>query len=249
MRDDNQRAGSLSSLTRVLAEVLPHGLVRRIAASRERARVATRISERAQQLRPAPSTKGHVAALPRLNVGCGMHREPGWINADAAADAEMRLTVKHDEPLPFRDGELQSVFSEHFIEHLTLEDGLHFLRESARVLRPGGVFRVTCPDLDTLVAMLGPNDARWRDLARVYESIGDFKPGALVLPEQVINWAFYGHAHRYLWTFRHLSAELAQSGFVDVQRMPFGVSRAEGVAIERRIPELFYTLIVEATKQ
>jgi len=68
------------------------------------------------------------------------------------------------------------------------------------------------------------------------------------LPEQVVNWAFYGHAHRHLWTFRQLETELNASGFVDVRRMPFGVSRVEGVAIERRVAEDFYTLIVEGTK-
>lgn len=181
-------------------------------------------------------------------MGCGTHREPGWINADASDDAEQRLILSENEPLPFLDGELEAVFSEHFLEHVSLRDGIHFLRESGRVLTRGGTFRVSCPDLDVIVSLLQPGNEQWKALARVYESIGDFSPGALAYPEQVVNWAFYGHSHRYLWSFRQLKTELERSGFADIRRMPFGVSRVDGVAIERRIPEAFYSLIVEATK-
>jgi len=238
----------MSSLKRVLTDMLPHGIVRRIAASRERERVAARTAARAQQLRSVRQANGDQPTMPRLNMGCGTHREPGWINADAAADAEVQVMIQDGDPLPFRDGELDAVFSEHFLEHLTFTDGSYFLRESARVLKSGGTFRVSCPDLDVLTALLSSTSEKWKDLARVYESIGDFEPGTLAFPEQVLNWAFYGHAHRYHWSFRQLSAELQRLGFVDVRRMPFGTSRTEGVAIERRIPEAFYSLIVEGTK-
>lgn len=238
----------MATLKRILADFLPYGIVRRVAAARQRNRVSARIAERSRQLRPLRMDRA-PAKLPRLNMGCGTHREPGWINADASDDAEHRLTLSESEPLPFFDGELDAVFSEHFLEHVSFRDGTHFLRESGRVLSRGGTFRVSCPDLEVIVALLQPGNEQWKELARVYESIGDFAPGALAFPEQVVNWAFYGHAHRYLWSFRQLQAELERSGFVDVRRMAFGVSRVEGVAIERRMPEAFYSLIVEATKQ
>lgn len=237
----------MSVLKRILADFLPYGIVRRVAASRQRDRVSARIAERSRQLRPLRKDDA-AARLPRLNMGCGTHREPGWINADASEDAEQRVILSENEPLPFLDGELEAVFSEHFLEHVSLRDGTHFLRECGRVLTPGGTFRVSCPDLDVIVALSQPGNDQWKALARVYESIGDFAPGALALPEQVVNWAFYGHAHRYLWSFRQLKMELERSGFADVRRMPFGVSRVNGVAIERRVPEAFYSLIVEATK-
>lgn len=237
----------MSTFKRVFTDFLPYGVVRRVAASRQRERTNARIAERSGQLRVVLNS-GQTPPAPRLNMGCGTHREPGWINADSDEHAETRLTLSEGEPLPFTDGALDAVFSEHFLEHIPLRAGIHFLRESGRVIRSGGTFRVSCPDLDVIVRLLQPGSERWKQLARVYESIGDFEPGALTLPEQVINWAFYGHAHRYLWTLRQLEAELTRSGFVDVRRMPFGVSRTKGVAIERRVPEAFYSLIVEGTK-
>lgn len=237
----------MNGFRRVLTDILPHGLVRRVAASRQRARINARVAERSRQLRPILPSSQSLPLL-RLNMGCGTHRERGWINADSDEHAETRLTMSEDEPLPFADGALDAVFSEHFLEHIPIRAGIHFLRESGRVIRSGGTFRVSCPDLDVIVSLMQPGNEQWMELARVYESIGDFEPGALTLPEHVINWAFYGHAHRYLWTLRQLEAELTRSGFVDVRRMPFGISRTEGVAIERRVPEAFYSLIVEGTK-
>jgi predicted SAM-dependent methyltransferase len=182
-------------------------------------------------------------------MGCGKHREPGWINADADPGADFNIILRDGESLPFANAALEVVFSEHFLEHLSFADGCHFLRESHRVLRKGGVFRVSCPDLHVIARMLNAGDDSWRALASVYESIGDFPEGALTMPERVVNWAFYGHGHKHLWSFPQLEYHLDQIGFSEIHRMPFGVSNRDGAAIERRIPEAFYSLIVEATKR
>lgn len=238
----------MNGIGQTIADFLPYGVVRRVASRRARQRRARLVAERSQQLR-AVLGRDDMAGLPRLNIGCGSHREPGWLNADADPGAELQIAVRAGEPLPFVDGELEMVFSEHFLEHLSYDDGVHFLRESARVLRRDGVFRVSCPDLDVILGLLRPGDKDWKALAGVYESIGDFAPGVLDVPERVVNWAFYGHEHRYLWSFRQLRSVLEASGFGGVERVRFGVSRYAGAAIERRRPEAFYSLIVEAVKQ
>jgi SAM-dependent methyltransferase len=238
----------MSALTRTLRELLPHGVVRRVAARRAARRRRELLDQRQRELRPIISPADGAAQPSRLNMGCGLHREPGWINADADPRADLEVVLHHGEPLPFADERLDVVFSEHFLEHLSFMDGCHFLHESHRILRSGGTFRVSCPDLQAIVRMLEPSDDSWRALARVYESIGDFAEGELSSPERVVNWAFYGHEHKHIWTFRQLEQQLERVGFVGTRRMPFGTSSVEGAAIERRIPEAFYSLIVEATK-
>ena len=49
--------------------------------------------------------------------------------------------------LPFKDSSVEVIFSSHFIEHLTFEEGINFLRECHRVLRPDGILRISCPDM------------------------------------------------------------------------------------------------------
>jgi hypothetical protein len=49
---------------------------------------------------------------------------------------------------PFEDASFDVVYSEHMFEHILPMDGSTFLREMYRVLKPGGILRVTTPDLE-----------------------------------------------------------------------------------------------------
>ena len=49
---------------------------------------------------------------------------------------------------PFEDNSFEIVYSEHMFEHILPMDGSTFLREMYRILKPGGVLRVTTPDLE-----------------------------------------------------------------------------------------------------
>lgn len=50
--------------------------------------------------------------------------------------------------LPFKDHTMDVVYSSHTIEHLYEEDFIKFMKDSERVLKPGGVFRMAIPDLN-----------------------------------------------------------------------------------------------------
>jgi predicted SAM-dependent methyltransferase len=93
----------------------------------------------------------------RLNVGCGKNFKQGWINIDLGKEADLQLDVR--EPLPFADESVSTVYSEHFFEHLEYPDeARHFLKESLRVLQPGGRFSVGVPDTEWLVTAYAGED-------------------------------------------------------------------------------------------
>jgi SAM-dependent methyltransferase len=52
------------------------------------------------------------------------------------------------QSLPFPEDTFDSVYALRIIEHLTPEEGREFVAEVFRVLRPGGIFRVSTPDLE-----------------------------------------------------------------------------------------------------
>jgi SAM-dependent methyltransferase len=68
-----------------------------------------------------------------------------------AASAPAEVIPFHYEKgdrLPYDDGQFGYIFSEHFFEHLFLDEAIALLTECFRVLRPGGVIRICVPDAD-----------------------------------------------------------------------------------------------------
>ena len=53
--------------------------------------------------------------------------------------------------LPYPDGRFEAVYARRILEHLTPAEADGFLREVHRVLQPGGVVRLSVPDLEEIV--------------------------------------------------------------------------------------------------
>lgn len=80
-----------------------------------------------------------------IQFGCGSHKLPDpWENYDQNVDIRQRL--------PMGDGDAKFIFCEHVIEHVPFSDGIRFLAECHRVLAPGGVLRLSFPDVTRLTA-------------------------------------------------------------------------------------------------
>lgn len=54
------------------------------------------------------------------------------------------------EPLDFPDNTFDAVNSYHLMEHLTPQEGERLMAEMFRVLKPGGILRVSVPDLESI---------------------------------------------------------------------------------------------------
>lgn len=85
----------------------------------------------------------------------GGFRHPRWTNLDYASDryasSQGAYFVNHDlmslKPLPFKSGAVSLVYSSHTIEHVSDAAVEVMVREALRMLKPGGVLRLTCPDM------------------------------------------------------------------------------------------------------
>ena len=89
------------------------------------------------------SGKATAAQPARVHLCCGHQRFPGWINVDLVdfgqeivADLSQRWTF-------LEDGSVQQIFCKDGFEHQP--DIQHFLRESSRVLIPGGTLEIWVP--------------------------------------------------------------------------------------------------------
>lgn len=147
------------------------------------------------------------AAPFRLHLACGKVHLPGWINIDQDAVSNI-VDVSWDlrRKLPLQDECAEFVFHEHFLEHLTVQEGLALLKECRRVLRPGGVLRVAMPDLAEVVRQYYENDWRHPWMKKYgYEWIET--------RAENINIAFREWQHQWLYDREELHRRLKEAGF------------------------------------
>lgn len=156
----------------------------------------------------------------RLHVGCGNNRFEGWINADITADSE--LIVYMEKPLPFRNGSLMRVYSEHVIEHVPYEVAQGFLKEVRRVLAPGGVVRIATPDLETLVEAYARKDWRSRICWAGTEDYAFLRTRA-----QFLNVSLRWWGHRHVYDREELERVFQDAGFGKPSFPGFGESDHE----------------------
>jgi predicted SAM-dependent methyltransferase len=158
---------------------------------------------------------------PRLQLGSGPHELPGWLNSDLLlGDIYLDITRR----FPFPDASLAYVHSEHVIEHVPEEAGAQMLREIHRILRPGGVVRLTTPDLAKLVAIYedrSPVVSR-DDYAQYLEAGTYGVPHAHAA--QVLNTAMRAWGHQFLYDEEDLVARLTDAGFSKIERVEPGES-------------------------
>jgi predicted SAM-dependent methyltransferase len=173
----------------------------------------------------------------RLHMGCGKERIDGWLNVDIQILPGVDLVADATRGLGLRD--LEAVYAEHFLEHLEVEDAISFLCDMHRALQADGVLRLSTPNLDWVwITHYGLHDDRERKRAQAI----------------MLNRAFRGWHHRFLWNRELLGQTLAACGFEGITWHRHGESaRAVFRGLERHetyedTAELPHVIIAEASK-
>jgi len=160
---------------------------------------------------------GFTKNLPlKLNLGCGPHPKPGWVNIDLfdpAADLHLDLR----EPWPFPDESASHIYSEHVFEHFEFDrEAPHFLSESLRILRVGGYFDVGVPDTQWLLQAYGHSDDYYWSFCKT------FHPQRYETQLDHINYHFRQDGeHKYAWDEETLTRTLRAAGFASIVRRQF----------------------------
>lgn len=146
----------------------------------------------------------------KLHIGCGRNYKQSWINIDNSSKAKKDLHLDLRKGIPFPDNSIDFIFNEHFIEHLSYEDGFAFLKEAFRIIRPKGVIRTAFPDLDTLID--GYIKDSWREMEWVKLINAQWYPSGCFMLNQCIREK---GAHQYMYNVSELKRRLKEAGFRD----------------------------------
>jgi len=83
----------------------------------------------------------------RLNLGCGGKKENGYVNVDLFPGPAVDEVFEFDE-IPYMDGTIGAINSEHSLEHVGWQRSEKALLEWYRVLKPGGQLMLKIPELE-----------------------------------------------------------------------------------------------------
>jgi len=142
----------------------------------------------------------------RLNVACGPHVLPGFVNIDLRASRRDVVALDCRRRVPFTGDSIAGIRAEHFFEHLEpREEVPAFLAECRRALSSGGVLRVIVPDAERFLR------AYCRDDLTGFLELAVPIPFPEDLPTrmEVVNHTFHQwHEHRRGYDFETLAHRL-----------------------------------------
>jgi SAM-dependent methyltransferase len=144
--------------------------------------------------------------------------------------------------IPAEDASVDAVYHSHLLEHLDRDVAGEFMREVKRVLRPGGIQRISVPDLERYVRAYledleredGDHDAYVAPILEQSVRRESHGTSLQARPRRIVENLILGDArkrgetHQWMYDFKNLSALLVRNGFRDPRRMSFDESAIPG---------------------
>lgn len=177
--------------------------------------------------------------IKRLNWGCGSWTPEGWINSDIKEGPGIDLVCSILSGLPLESESIDYAVSIHALPEMTYPTLVTVLQELRRVLKPGGVLRLSLPDIDKGIAAYQRGDA-----------------GYFLIPDEdaksmgakfITQMLWYGYS-KLLFNHDFIEEMLLKAGFSRVDRCAFKATKSrwpEILDLDNRESE---SLFVEAVK-
>jgi len=184
----------------------------------------------------------------KLNLGCHTTMfHYGWVNIDIQDLSEYAKKnyyrfVKSNLELGFGSGPsdtVELICASHLLEHLDIVAGLRLLKECCRVLRPGGLIRISCPDAKMLMRLYEDN--------RIDELREASDWGYAVTNIEKLNSILYS-GHKTAYDEDLLARVLKEAGFVRIQKRAFRESSSEKMLRETLDMHPSLSLYMEASR-
>ncbi len=150
----------------------------------------------------------------RLHWGCGSTRLDKWLNVDGWKTSATDFEYDLRKPIPLSDNSVSHIFTEHVLEHVTIEEGKLVLKEFFRILKKDGIARIVVPDLELCCNAFLSKDTNW--FAKVDNKFETAGMG--------FNSIFYNHSHRYIYDFESLNQLLLEAGFKTIKKQKYNES-------------------------
>ena len=205
-----------------------------------------------------------------VQYGCGLSAPDGWVNFDASPTLRLQKipvfgrlatqgkvvfpsAVRYGDivkGLPIKDNRCDGVYASHVLEHLALKDFYRALKETLRILKPRGTFRLIVPDLRQLATEYlksiesGDSEASHNFMRNACLGI-EARPSGL--KEKLAT--LLGNAnHLWMWDSSSMNIALAEAGFRFVREAHFGDSEEPAFSLVENSGRFDGAIAFEAIK-
>lgn len=87
----------------------------------------------------------------KLHLGCWHRYIPGFIHIDLCDMEHIDYQTNIDDLSMFEDSSVSLIYASHCLQYFTYNDAIKVLKEWNRVLKKGGILRISVPDLQKLI--------------------------------------------------------------------------------------------------
>lgn len=193
---------------------------------------------------------------PKLQLACGSNHPAGWLNTDYYHPSDTIACLDVTERFPFADKTFTAILAEHVIEHFTYRDGKAMMTECFRTLKPGGILRLSTPNIRFYTDLFDPAKMElFRESyaiphQKAWVPYADAPRATFVLNNLVRNWR-----HLFVYDFETVEALLKSVGFTEVSLKEIGQSEhselrgVDRLARDREDFEWQSNMVMEAAKQ
>ncbi len=185
-----------------------------------------------------------------VHYGCGLKAPKEWANYDISPTLRIQKTpilgallksrlntvfpsnVMYGnivKGLPVEDNSTDGVFCCNMLEHLSLEDFRDALKNTYKILKPGGIFRCIVPDLEYF-AKEYIKSLEMNNPDASIEFMRGLELGIVKRPRGFKEFikSFFGNSnHLWMWDEKSLKNELRKVGFIDIRTCKYADSEDE----------------------
>lgn len=142
----------------------------------------------------------------KLNFGAGKKKIEGYKSVDCDARTQPDYLIDVNTSIfPFEKNSCEEIVSYHFFEHLDRFVAIELLRKWQKILKPGGVLVIECPNLLRCCQMMfGDEEERRLGMIGIYGYEPDIVSDGIA------------QVHKSGWTPASIENELHRAGFRDV---------------------------------
>tara|TARA_E500000318_G_scaffold46866_2_gene44199 strand:- start:1731 stop:2336 length:606 start_codon:yes stop_codon:yes gene_type:complete len=196
-----------------------------------------------------------------LEIAASRKRGLNWDAVRDVADPANGVEKYDLTKLPMRgvqDETYNGVYSEHFIEHLTKEEGINFFKEMFRIMKPGGVIRSIWPPMEFVEWLRQDDDLDkhpWvQHYYRFYIVKHKFAPKGtefMRMQDQCAEGIMWQNGeHKHIWRKKELVDSLKDIGYNNVREYKYQQSGLPAFANIDTPGDIraFHSAVIEASK-